>query len=361
MAYTSGRGNGYTNDGGRVYVQWQLASQSQAGNYSTINWQFGWQFISSPLNRSLLDGWAYLSGTRYDNPGKMYDYVAGNWSPRDKQIASGTFDIGHNSSGYCNLEVAGEMTGADGHPSSFYGLIFDLPRIPKAPSTPAAPNLSVDGNSITVSWNPPSDDGGTAVTSYTVERASDAGFTTGVVATSGIVGTSTVLSNLSWGAPYYVRVKATNGVGTSGVSAATNTTTGITVPNAPSQPAVSGITPIRADVAYAAPTFIGGSAVTGYDLQRARDSGFTNDVVTTADNGSPFTWTGLQPGTDYYTRVRAKNGAGNGAWSTARQFKTLPGAYIGNGSAWQNALVWVGNGSQWVLAQVKSGNGTTWK
>lgn len=363
MAYTSGHNEGNVIDNGCVYISWQLASQSQSGNYSRINWQYGWRFLGSPTNRQLDNGYVAINGiVLYDQPGRVRDYPLGSEGIRYYQVLSGTNDFGHDANGYLSIRLDAELAGNWTKYSELLSGWYDLPRIPKIPSAPGAPSLSVNGNAVTVSWAAPGDNGGTPITSYTVERATDAGFTANFVSTPGITGTSTTLTGLAWGTSYWFRVKATNNVGTSALSGATNTTTGITVPDAPpSAPTVSGITPVQADVAYTAPSFVGGSPITGYDIQRARDSAFTLGVVTSADSASPFTMTGLQPGTDHWVRVRAKNAAGAGAWSASRQFRTLPGVRVGNGLAWVDSLVYVGNGSGWALALVKSGNGSTWK
>ncbi|MEO1088696.1 MAG: hypothetical protein AAFY88_31070, partial [Acidobacteriota bacterium] len=66
----------------------------------------------------------------------------------------------------------------------------------------------------------------------------------------------------------------------------------------------------------------------GYDVEVATDAGFSN-VVGSASNITDSSWTasGLAGSGEYYWRVRARNGCGDGAWSATRSFATevLPG------------------------------------
>src|SRR5437868_4905343 len=104
---TSGAYRGPTADNGRVYINWQLSSQSQSGNYSTIKWQFGWEYLGSPTDRELRNGYAYLEGVRYDNSGVVRDYPTGHSGTGLYQVTSGQFNITHDSDGFCTMTVKG--------------------------------------------------------------------------------------------------------------------------------------------------------------------------------------------------------------------------------------------------------------
>ena len=90
--------------------------------------------------------------------------------------------------------------------------------------------------------------------------------------------------------------------------------------NRPAKP--TGLTLTAGDekltASWTAPTATGGSAITGYDVERkvadAADS--TYAAVTRADAAAlTETITGLTNGVEHTVRVRATNGAGNGPWS----------------------------------------------
>jgi hypothetical protein len=85
---------------------------------------------------------------------------------------------------------------------------------PSAPSAVDTPAVAPAVDSLSVSWNAPSSDGGLAVSSYLV-RALDPATRT-VLASTTATGTSTTITGLIAGAPYLVSVAAKNAMGTSG-------------------------------------------------------------------------------------------------------------------------------------------------
>ncbi|MGE3811545.1 MAG: fibronectin type III domain-containing protein [Candidatus Nanopelagicales bacterium] len=85
---------------------------------------------------------------------------------------------------------------------------------PSAPSAVDTPAVAPAVDSLSVSWNAPSSDGGLAVSSYLV-RALDPATRTVLTSTTA-TGTSTTITGLIAGAPYLVSVAAKNAMGTSG-------------------------------------------------------------------------------------------------------------------------------------------------
>jgi hypothetical protein len=232
------------------------------------------------------------------------------------------------------------------------------------PGIPTGVDAVASGTSITVTWDAPTDNGGSALTGYRVQRATNAGFTTGVVAVDvSATPRSYQVTGLAHGTQYWFRVLAKNSTGDSSFSTSDSATTGITTPSAPAQPTASNIGPTTATVTWSASGIDnGGSALTGYEVQRATNASFTGATQTGVGAGTlSINYSGLTPGTDYWVRVRAVNAAGSGDWSPSRTFKTLSGVKVGDGAVWKDALVWVGNGTAWVLALVKSGDGSAWK
>jgi hypothetical protein len=72
-----------------------------------------------------------------------------------------------------------------------------------------------------------------------------------------------------------------------------------------------------------------GSSLTGYDVQWDQSSDFSSPAIKAyGTSSSPsVTVTGLNDGTRYYVRVRAKNGVGAAPWSTDGQYEdTIPAA-----------------------------------
>jgi len=120
-----------------------------------------------------------------------------------------------------------------------------------------------------------------------------------------------VLSSLTNGVTYSVRLRAINAVGHGESSEPFSVK-----PVAPAiAPSVSSVTAANARVALILkpPTKINDSALSGYDY--STDDGSTWSHFSSVDG--PFTITGLTNGTAYQVRVRAVNSAGAGAASDA--------------------------------------------
>lgn len=318
---------------------------------------------------------------------KLYIQVDSTWEFDDDQTwtlsgnggTSGTF---HNSlddnasqllktvtvSAAVDYDGTGTMTysatlsGAYNGASPTHSRTITLPLRPaSAPSTPGAPTVSsITATTATASWSAPAANGA-SLSGVAGQVSTSSAFGTTVTTWSGSWATSKALTGLPKGTTLYVRVQAKNAEGSSSWSAGKAFTTLTTLASAPSTPAVSSIGAQSATIAWSAPSDDGGTAITAYEVQRATDSSFTANAVTTSKTVSPLTLAGLTPGTTYYVRVRAITPAGSGAWSPTATFKTISALFIGNGTSWVPGLVYVGNGTSWVTANVRVGNGTDWK
>ena len=194
------------------------------------------------------------------------------------------------------------------------------------PGIPGVPALTRGNTQISVSWDEPSNNG-SAITSYGVQyRDSTAD---SWIDWSSSNNTTALITDLTNDTRYQVRIRAINANGSSGWSDATNDTPISGVPGAPSTPDLTGIsTRILTD--WDAPSFNGGSAVNGYNVQyRAGNSGswqnWSHDG--TADS---TTITDLTNSTSYQVRIQSKNSNGNGAWSRAASAQVRPTLIIRN-------------------------------
>ena len=173
------------------------------------------------------------------------------------------------------------------------------------PGVPTGVSGTPGNQQATVSWLAPDNDGGSAITSYTV-TSSPGGFTRDVSGDT-LTGTVTGLTN---GTPYTFRVIARNAVGPSNPSVASDSITPAVKPGVP-----TGVTGIPADqqvvVSWTAPASNGGSAITGYTVTSDPGSFTATSVGTTA------TVTGLTNGTPYTFRVVATNAIGDSDPSAA--------------------------------------------
>jgi uncharacterized protein (TIGR02145 family) len=178
----------------------------------------------------------------------------------------------------------------------------------------------------TVIFTAPVSNGGSAITGYTVTSVP-----------GGLTGTGTAspitVTGLINGTAYAFTVTATNAIGTSVASSASNSVTPTTVPGAP-----TGVTATaenaQASVTFTAPVSNGGSVITGYTVTSS-PSGFIG-----TGTASPIAVTGLTNGTAYIFTVTATNANGTSVASSASNSvtpvvpATVPGApTIGTASA----------------------------
>jgi hypothetical protein len=170
--------------------------------------------------------------------------------------------------------------------------------IPDAPTAITA----VAGNAqATVAFTVPANNGGSAITSYTVTS------TPGNISQTSTTSPITV-TGLTNGTAYTFTVIATNSVGNSVPSSASNSVTPITVPDAPTT-ILAAPGDSQATVSFYSPTFNGGSAITGFTVI-SNPGNFSQSGLS-----SPLTVSGLSNGTNYTFTVVATNAAGNSAAS----------------------------------------------
>ena len=163
------------------------------------------------------------------------------------------------------------------------------------PSTPGRPTASsTTASSATLTWSP-AQDNGAPITKYEVQYSGG----------SKSCGTATVckVTSLTPGTTYAFTVTATNRVGTSDPSAASEQVTPDKVPERMARPAISQDYTQRDKqlVLSWAPPANEGSAIKTYEVHLLG----TGD--TRSATSSPFTWTGLTNGTSVQFEIRAVN------------------------------------------------------
>ncbi|MBK9452900.1 MAG: hypothetical protein IPN95_26455 [Bacteroidetes bacterium] len=189
-----------------------------------------------------------------------------------------------------------------------------IPAVPVHVS-PANGATGLAAASVTLDWNDM-----VGATGYDYQYSTDPAFLTGV--TTATVGVSTAnIGPLSTGTTYYWRVRATNGAGNSAYTTAWSFTT----LGAPAVPV--HVSPANGATGLAAASVTLDwndiTVATGYDWQYSTDPAFLTGVVNGSVVSSTVTIGPLANGTTYYWRVRATNGAGNSAYTTAWSFTTL--------------------------------------
>ncbi|MGI0088651.1 MAG: fibronectin type III domain-containing protein, partial [Nitrosotalea sp.] len=217
---------------------------------------------------------------------------------------------------------------------------------PVAPATaPGAPTglaaTAASSSQINLSWTAPSNNGGSAITNYKIYRSTSSGTET-LLATTGNVNsyTDTGLTN---GVTYYYKVTAVNSVGESVPSSEASATpaAAATAPQPPTGLTVTAASSSQINLSWTAPANNGGSAITGYEIERSTDSGTTwsTIVANTASTATTYSDTGLTASTAYTYRVYAINSVGTSSPSNTASATTSAGGTAYSINQVQSGLV----------------------
>lgn len=184
------------------------------------------------------------------------------------------------------------------------------------PSVPQNVSIVAVGQSVTLSWDAPST--GSPFTKYEVESALNDTFTLGrYISSASGTATDSVFTGTG-STTYYVRVRAVNAQGNGPWSATLSATTGAVgvPPTAVIDLSAAVASDTEINLSWDEPT--GGDLPIRYQVDRATDAAFTENLDTRANNRtqSDFPDTGLTASTRYYYRVRGENTTGDGPWRT---------------------------------------------
>ena len=173
-----------------------------------------------------------------------------------------------------------------------------------SPDAPIIGTATLGNAQATVPFTAPSSDGGSPITSYTA--TSSPGGITGTLSQSG--SGSITVSGLTNATAYTFTVTATNAIGTSLASAASNSVTPAVpiVPDAPTD-VIASSGNAQATVSYTAPSSNGGSVITSYTA--TSNPGNITAAVNQSGSGS-ITVPGLTNDTSYTFTVTATNAIG---------------------------------------------------
>jgi hypothetical protein len=203
-------------------------------------------------------------------------------------------------------------------PSYFGTLAADLDTgsVSIAPGAPTGLTAHAGNSQVSLSWTAPASNGGSAITGYNVYRGTTAGGE-GLTPVSTPTSTTFTDTGLANGQAYYYTVKAVNSVGTSPASneASATPVVSVTAPSSPTGLVVTAVSSSQINLSWTAPSNIGGSAITGYKIDRSTNGGSTwfTIVSNTASITTTYSNTGLAASTTYTYRVSAINSVGTSA------------------------------------------------
>jgi fibronectin type 3 domain-containing protein len=315
-----------TSDAARVYTA-SAGSGGACAGLSSSTGAVSWSAHSSGNMQSvrLLDGLLYCAG-HYGGTGSFMGQTRQKLAAVVASTGALTaFAPNINSSqgpwslatAPGRLYVGGDFSTISGVPQPHFAMFVDSAArtVPQPPGSPAA---KPGDTLVTLSWAPPSSDGGSPLQKYRVYRSTAAGGQNleksplATLSADARVFTDTAVVN---GVTYYYVVVATNAMGASRPSAEVIATPGAgstaTAPSAPTS--VSGSSPPGHNyITWNPPPSDGGSPVTSYRVYRGTTSGGTKSQVASVTATAFDDLYGLTAGTTYYYTVTAVNRIGEG-------------------------------------------------
>ncbi|HZS74510.1 MAG TPA: fibronectin type III domain-containing protein [Candidatus Nitrosotalea sp.] len=197
------------------------------------------------------------------------------------------------------------------------------------PQPPTGLGATADSSSqITLNWNAPSNNGGSPITGYKIERSTNGGSTwSNIMSNTGSTATTYSDTGLASSTIYTYRVSAINSVGTSSPSniASATTSVAVTAPQPPTNLSATTTSSSQINLSWTAPANNGGSAITGYQIERSTDAGSTWNTISsnTGSAATTFSDTGLAQNTSYTYRVSAINSVGTSSPSNTASATTF--------------------------------------
>jgi len=240
------------------------------------------------------------------------------------------------------------------------------------PAVPTSVTVTASNGQVLLGWSAPSNNGGSAITDYTIQYSSNGGANWTTLPRTPSTATAATVAGLTNGTSYLLRVAAVNMAGAGGWSSNSLSVTPRTVPAVPTG-AIGTAGNGQVSLVWTAPSSNGGSAINDYTIQYSSDGGIGwSTFLHSASTATTATVTGLTNGTRYLFRVAAVNMAGTGGWSsnslnvTPRTVPAVPTSLNAAGDNGQVLLNWTApadNGGTAITdytIQYSSNGGANW-
>ena len=192
--------------------------------------------------------------------------------------------------------------------------------VPGAPASVSA--TAASGTTASVTVGAATDNGGNAITNYTITANSSTGATVTTTVTAAQIANPVLMTGLTPGSAYTFTAVATNQVGSGTGTTSSSVTQPAVAPSAPTISSAIASSTTAAAIAVTAPTSNGGAAISGYVATLTPVGGGAPVTLTTNTSSTSLSVTGLNPGTTYTVAVAAKNSAGSSPASSTTRFTT---------------------------------------
>ncbi len=181
------------------------------------------------------------------------------------------------------------------------------------PGDPTSLSATVTGpTTISLSWGPPTDDGGSPITLYEIRIVRNSDAQIAVSTTVEPTVTSYMATGLTPSTQYAIGVAARNSIGFS-TSSILATTDAAMRPDAPRNLTATASGQTIINLAWEVPSSDGGAAISGYRVQWSANGTSNWQNVSPAHTGTERSYsdTGLSAGTTRHYRVYARNSVGD--------------------------------------------------
>jgi hypothetical protein len=257
------------------------------------------------------------NGTTYSNANHLtvatnYDLDLGTTADSNVQsnLLDDWFAVGLDPDAYLETSNAyiSSVPLTSATPNPTLEIVYSTP--PNEPTS--LTGIQTNSTNVQLSWTAPTDNGGSPITGYVVNRNQTSLAVIGNVTT---YDDNTISSDTF----YNYTVQATNAVG-NGTESTPSTIQTVSVPDAPTNlvavptPGIAG----SIDLSWTAPS----GNVTGYGIERETPIG-DGFAWVTDDTASPLTDSSLANGTQYNYRIYAYNAGGNSTYSSDANATTL--------------------------------------
>lgn len=211
---------------------------------------------------------------------------------RIEAIPTGSYYFGRASGTSGSIDYYGTTYGSLAGQVEYY-------EVPSAPLSVTASQATTE-NAVNVSWSAPSNNGGSAVTSYTIRWSYTSDFASSTTISTGNTSTSYKITGLSYGSVVYVKVAAVNVVATAAATTSVYSSSAnayLVPPNLPLNGwanfgTLAGLT---FELVHTSITAL----IPETGIQRKATSNTTTGSYTTGNFGIEKTYTDLVPGRSY--------------------------------------------------------------